>query len=549
MLGPDQGEDGGAMRQELTTLKADAALTRLEFALVRESWIETRRVADDVADRAARRGRFAARLAEAALANEAMLLDRLGALRLSRRDIPKVTAARRDALAAWDRADALARPASPADPDRAAARRLFEDALVHRFVGRINAERQQPLGIGQHIWRSRDDRRVRPPHARHDDQVFDWDEPPEDGHPGEAFNCRCIAEPFVDDVPEWRPTIDRDYDRAITLAVPAGGLDAVVDFVSDFIPSADDLWALLAAIRTVAETGSEAAQLAYLVVKEQLLGLTAAETARRDALLGAARDWVDGLAASLADAPDLARALVEAVQAVEARPEALDAVHRQGVATRADVEAAYRERARLRTLAALYGLATVPSGVVAARSLVARLLRGRVSGDDASAAELAALARRARALSPDAGWERVANPGIVWGKGIRTQGEPWERYLATTGELGERIEDRARNFKTFDFYDGINRLATSAKTLDITAPSYNRSPRSIFYTSKNYITRAALFQEYRIDEYTINSQVITRRRIELAISSGATSDQIAEINRARAYAETLGIEFNVRIIE
>ncbi|NDV88246.1 hypothetical protein GTW51_16220 [Aurantimonas aggregata] len=478
-----------------------------------------------------------------------MLLDRLGALRLSRRDIPKVTAARRDALAAWDRGDALARPASPADPDRAAARRLFDDALVHRFVGRINAERQQALGIGQYIWRSRDDRRVRPLHARHDDQVFDWDEPPEDGHPGEAFNCRCIAEPFVDDAPEWRPTIDRDYDRAITLAVLAGGLDAVVDFVSDFIPSADDLWALLAAIRTVAETGSEAAQLAYLVVKEQLLGLTAAETARRDALLGAARDWVDGLAASLADAPDLARALAEAVEAVEARPAALAAAHRQGLATRADVEAAYQERARLRTLAALYGLATVPSGVVAARSLVARLLRGRVLGDDASAAELAALARRARALSPDADWQRVANPGIVWGKGIRAQGEPWERYLATTGELGERIEDRARNFKTFDFYDENTGLATSAKTLDTDALGYRRSPKNVFYSLKHYINQVRWFRKYDVGEYHITLDMIDRRRIELAISANSTSEQIAEINRARAYAESLGVEFNVRIIE
>ncbi|MEH6721116.1 MAG: phage minor head protein [Aurantimonas endophytica] len=549
MLRPDEGDDGGAMRQELNTLKADAALTRLEFALVRESWLETRRVAGDVAERAARRERFAARLAEAALANEAMLLDRLGALRLSRRDIPKVTAARRDALATWDRADALARPVLPADPDRAAARRLFEDALVHRFVGRINAERQQALGIGQYIWRSRDDRRVRPLHAAYDDQVFDWDEPPEDGHPGEAINCRCIAEPFFDDAPEWRPTIDRDYDRAITLAVLAGGLDAVVDFVSDFIPSADDLWALLAAIRTVAETGSEAAQLAYLLVKEQLLGLTAAETARRDALLGAARDWVDGLAASLADAPDLARALVEAMQAVEARPEALDAAHRQGLATRADVEAAYRERARLRTLAALYGLATVASGGTAARGLVARFLRRQGADDDVSAAELAALARRARVLSPDADWERVANPGIVWGKGIRAQGEPWERYLAATGELGERIEDRARNFKTFDFYEKEAGLATSAKTLDTTAAGYVRDPKNVFGRLKSYVDRIAIFTKHSVNGYRLDPSLIKHRRIELAIPPKAREDQLAQINRARTYAEARGIAFNVRIIE
>jgi uncharacterized protein with gpF-like domain len=38
---------------------------------------------------------------------------------------------------------------------------------------------------------------VRRAHAVYDDQVFRWDDPPEDGHPGQAINCRCRAEPFI----------------------------------------------------------------------------------------------------------------------------------------------------------------------------------------------------------------------------------------------------------------------------------------------------------------------------------------------------------------
>ena len=30
----------------------------------------------------------------------------------------------------------------------------------------------------------------------YDDQVFRWDDPPDGGHPGEAYNCRCVAEPI-----------------------------------------------------------------------------------------------------------------------------------------------------------------------------------------------------------------------------------------------------------------------------------------------------------------------------------------------------------------
>ena len=47
------------------------------------------------------------------------------------------------------------------------------------------------------MWRSRDDAKVRSSHAEHDDQVFRWDQMPKDGHPGQAHNCRCVAEPIA----------------------------------------------------------------------------------------------------------------------------------------------------------------------------------------------------------------------------------------------------------------------------------------------------------------------------------------------------------------
>ncbi|SDN50598.1 Phage Mu protein F like protein [Lutimaribacter pacificus] len=53
------------------------------------------------------------------------------------------------------------------------------------------------MGIQQYIWRSRDDAKVRGSHAAYDDRVFRWNNPPEGGHPGEAHNCRCYAEPVL----------------------------------------------------------------------------------------------------------------------------------------------------------------------------------------------------------------------------------------------------------------------------------------------------------------------------------------------------------------
>lgn len=402
---------------ELLRLRADLASARFEFALVKASWLETKRQAAAAIEHGARRANFKGRLQAEIEVNSAMLFEWLGVVSLRPADIPSAEDAQQETMAEWDRREATLIEEWSDDSARAAAAlRITEDVLARRFAGRINAERQQALGVNQYVWRSRDDALVRDLHVDHDDKIFFWDEPPEGGHPGEAWNCRCFAEPFVADEVEWRPTIDAGFDRAIFDANLEGARDGALDFLSDLVPSLDDLRALLDAIGALAETGSAAAELAYLVVKEQALGLDDRERARRDALRGDAQSWVDDLVASLGDAPDLARALFEYVRVVEARPEALEEAHHNGLATQADAEAAYLERARMRTLAALYGLSAVLSGGAAARGLIKRLLR-RPDGlsDNAAADDLAALARRTRRFSPDDGWSRVPNPGIVWG--------------------------------------------------------------------------------------------------------------------------------------
>ena len=48
-----------------------------------------------------------------------------------------------------------------------------------------------------YVWRTMQDEKVRPEHAEREGEVFCWDEEPEGGHPGEDYNCRCWAEPYV----------------------------------------------------------------------------------------------------------------------------------------------------------------------------------------------------------------------------------------------------------------------------------------------------------------------------------------------------------------
>jgi putative chitinase len=72
-------------------------------------------------------------------------------------------------------------------------------AIIARYAEILNGFLQaEGLHVDRYIWRSRDDSRVRAIHAAYDDRIFFWSSPPEGGHPGQGWNCRCTAEPIID---------------------------------------------------------------------------------------------------------------------------------------------------------------------------------------------------------------------------------------------------------------------------------------------------------------------------------------------------------------
>lgn len=82
-------------------------------------------------------------------------------------------------------------PVNPNDP--------VINAILARYADALNGHFQRDaLQLETCIRRSEDDARVRAAHADHDDRVFAWANPPAVGHPGEARNCRCTAEPIID---------------------------------------------------------------------------------------------------------------------------------------------------------------------------------------------------------------------------------------------------------------------------------------------------------------------------------------------------------------
>lgn len=73
---------------------------------------------------------------------------------------------------------------------------ISESHKTH-FFQTLDQIRQRSFGITRYIWRSRGDDKVRPTHAQNNGKIFSWNVPPETGHPGDDFGCRCRAEPSL----------------------------------------------------------------------------------------------------------------------------------------------------------------------------------------------------------------------------------------------------------------------------------------------------------------------------------------------------------------
>ena len=75
------------------------------------------------------------------------------------------------------------------------------ELIARDQTGSVNAaiteDLQTAAGIEQYEWSTSNDERVRDEHADFDGEIFDWDKPPPDGHPGQAINCRCVAIPIL----------------------------------------------------------------------------------------------------------------------------------------------------------------------------------------------------------------------------------------------------------------------------------------------------------------------------------------------------------------
>lgn len=90
------------------------------------------------------------------------------------------------------------------NPERGTVRaraNLIARDQISKLNGQLTQLRQADLGVKRYRWRTVGDDRVRDSHRANDGKIFSWDDPPsETGHPGEDYQCRCYAEPVLEDV-------------------------------------------------------------------------------------------------------------------------------------------------------------------------------------------------------------------------------------------------------------------------------------------------------------------------------------------------------------
>lgn len=79
---------------------------------------------------------------------------------------------------------------------------------VNKLNGNLTMTRQASLGLDKYIWRTSLDERVRESHLEKEGRIYKWSDPPNDtGHPGHDFNCRCHAEPYIEEFPPKRQNL------------------------------------------------------------------------------------------------------------------------------------------------------------------------------------------------------------------------------------------------------------------------------------------------------------------------------------------------------
>lgn len=136
--------------------------------------------------------------------------------------------------------------------------------------------------------------------------------------------------------------------------------------------------------------------------------------------------------------------------------------------------------------------------------------------------------------------------GMTWGKGINEQGKPWENYIQSTSPATTiDLNSIKSNFKAFDHFDPATGLATSDKTLNTAAKTYQDSGKITSQINK-YIDQMDNFvSDGRKGKFELENKDIKSKEMQLTVPSSTTKKLMDAIQKSIEYANSKGIKIKV----
>ncbi|MNJ86184.1 hypothetical protein D3C87_36720 [compost metagenome] len=132
----------------------------------------------------------------------------------------------------------------------------------------------------------------------------------------------------------------------------------------------------------------------------------------------------------------------------------------------------------------------------------------------------------------------------------KTKGSLWGVKSISRGFIFEEmLEANLRKIKNYPVIDDFaNGVATSIKTLVLSAKGYTKNPQRIYSKLKKYIDDLSNFKGTHTGDINTFGK-ITGKKIELGIPLKATSEQVKMLEKAVKYAEEKNILLNIRVVK
>lgn len=130
---------------------------------------------------------------------------------------------------------------------------------------------------------------------------------------------------------------------------------------------------------------------------------------------------------------------------------------------------------------------------------------------------------------------------------------PWALDALTRGNVIEKaLGGWGNNFPVIDkvgkLVNGVHQSITSIKSIDLAAKSY-QTGNNLYNTIMGYTRSLARFSTTSYGGFTAYVGKGTQKILEIAIPTGATQAQMAQINKAIAEAAKQGVEIITRVVK